>query len=526
MDETLTAPAPDSASPKSDPGPLLVSFYALLIAAAIFSLSVTVGECDLWGHLRFGLDSLRDGIVTTVDPYSYLTAGTKWVNHEWLAEGALAVAYTAGGPLGIGLMRMGIVVGIFAMILTRLHRSGLPPLCIGAEFLVCLLLLSFGLITARPHLFTYLFFAMEIWILQEAGRDGTKGYRWLIALPVLFALWMNTHGGVLAGLAVLFIYVAASIAGDYRDGRSLTGAFKNRTWWIVASIVSLAAVGITPYGFELLTFLLQTATVPRPEIPEWQPMKVVSVYGIAYFALLFPVVWVMQKRMLREQPGETAVVAACAVLPLLAQRHLPIAAIAMTMLSAPALARELQLNPKLYSRLQLIPRGAKASFSIFMTALFGVTATVMVALTVPKLPHIIVGGQPVAAVQILKSSKVEGNMICFFDWGEYCLFHLGPQVKVSLDGRRETCYNPDVYDKNVRFTYGVHDWDALLKDGNPTMALLSRNTAGYALLKLVPQWRIIHEDDTAALFAKEGSPQYDKLAAPRPPVENLKPVFP
>ena len=29
-----------------------------------------------------------------------------------------------------------------------------------------------------------------------------------------------------------------------------------------------------------------------------------------------------------------------------------------------------------------------------------------------------------------------------FDWGEYVIWHLGPQVRVSVDGRRETVYAP------------------------------------------------------------------------------------
>jgi hypothetical protein len=35
--------------------------------------------------------------------------------------------------------------------------------------------------------------------------------RWALALPVLFALWVNTHGGVLAGLAVLVVTAAGGV---------------------------------------------------------------------------------------------------------------------------------------------------------------------------------------------------------------------------------------------------------------------------------------------------------------------------
>ena len=50
-----------------------------------------------------------------------------------------------------------------------------------------------------------------------------------------------------------------------------------------------------------------------------------------------------------------------------------------------------------------------------------------------------------------------------FDWGEYVLWHLSPQIKVSIDGRRETVYSDPIYAENLRFTSGLGDWDAILK---------------------------------------------------------------
>jgi hypothetical protein len=32
-------------------------------------------------------------------------------------------------------------------------------------------------------------------------------------------------------------------------------------------------------------------------------------------------------------------------------------------------------------------------------------------------------------------------MVTWFDWGEYAIWHFGPDIKVSLDGRRETVYS-------------------------------------------------------------------------------------
>ena len=55
----------------------------------------TKADPDLWGNLRFGLDTLSALRVTTVDPYSF-TQDIPWMNHEWLSQAMMAVAYQIG----------------------------------------------------------------------------------------------------------------------------------------------------------------------------------------------------------------------------------------------------------------------------------------------------------------------------------------------------------------------------------------------------------------------------------------------
>ncbi len=65
----------------------------MVAATLALVMARTAADPDLWGHLRFGLDTLQSRTVTQSDPYSYLTAGQRWINHEWLAEVAFASAW-------------------------------------------------------------------------------------------------------------------------------------------------------------------------------------------------------------------------------------------------------------------------------------------------------------------------------------------------------------------------------------------------------------------------------------------------
>ena len=50
--------------------------------AFLVVLSFTSADPDLWGHVRFGMDILRDGHTRHIDTYSF-ASDRPWVNHEW-----------------------------------------------------------------------------------------------------------------------------------------------------------------------------------------------------------------------------------------------------------------------------------------------------------------------------------------------------------------------------------------------------------------------------------------------------------
>jgi hypothetical protein len=124
---------------------------------------------------------------------------------------------------------------------------------------------------------------------------------------------------------------------------------------------------------------------------------------------------------------------------------------------------------------------------------------------------------PVKAVAVLKAAGVEGNLAVEFNWGEYVLWHLGPRVKVSVDGRRETVYGDAIYRENLDFMLGVGEWDRLIRRPETDMALVDRSRPAYALMREQNGWMLAYEDETAALFVREGAAALGKLAAVAPP---------
>lgn len=246
--------------------------------------STTIADPDLWGHVRFGQAIIKSGSPIQTDIYSYRTLDQRWINHEWLSEVIFAALYDRWGPPG--LVGLKLVVSVLLMVLSyvRLRRRGTGPWA--SFFLLVLLSIPFrmGLGAIRPQIFTYLLLFVELLIIE---KGTTAGPAWFWLLPGLFAVWVNLHGGVLAGVGVLCIWIVARLM-------ALSWSDANRAQRRTASMFRLALMGVAsggalllnPYGAELVVFLLRTGTVARPEISEWAPLALLSLQGRIYLALL------------------------------------------------------------------------------------------------------------------------------------------------------------------------------------------------------------------------------------------------
>ena len=76
-----------------------------------------------------------------------------------------------------------------------------------------------GLRSLRPQAFTYLAFALLLVWMHRASRGRVA---WLALAPPLMAAWANLHGGFVAGLGVLGVWVVADalrLRADVRAAR-------------------------------------------------------------------------------------------------------------------------------------------------------------------------------------------------------------------------------------------------------------------------------------------------------------------
>lgn len=491
----------------------ILSIISLILSTIILGLSSTKADSDLWGHLQFGLDTIRTGSINRVDTYSYLTTGQLWINHEWLSEVFFAFAWKLGGVLGLNIFKLLVGLSVIVILYRYLLLQSMDSILAAAFLWLGFYLQYISFITIRPQVFTILLFTLVILILTKAE---SKQYRWLWCLPVIFALWINFHGGFLAGVGIIGLW-------------TILHFFQNQKNWkkfLPPVTISILATLVNPYGPLLLIFLAKTAFVPRPEITEWQSIHLVSIIGILYLVMLGICVTGFIFAKVERRPVLIIVFTSLSILPLVAVRFVSLFAVGAAVIAGPYL-----------SNIKLQRRPFKNNQLITPFRLLGIAIPINIILIYTAFLHLgtIVFMQeaqyPVNAVTILKQSGVTGNIANEFIWGEYLIWHVGDRLKVSVDGRRETVYPNETYQQNINFMKGVGEWDALIRNYDTQIVLVYRSSivynhpssAAYNLLKLTPNWVLIYQDDSSALFARKdfkGFQQLQETAATfQPPSE-------
>lgn len=269
-------------------------------------------------------------------------------------------------------------------------------------------------------------------------------------------------------------------------------------------VAALAATLVNPYGWEMLAFLQRTL-VPRPEIVEWQAVPIQSREGLAYLLIVALGIFGLWTQPWRRRVMTAPLVMVGVLLPLSARRHLPLLVLIVLFTCAGDAARA--LGAAIERRWPRMEQPSSGRLRPLIAAALIVESIVILALARTEWTHIPVDrtGYPIAAVERLAQIREPANLAVFFDWGEYVLWHVGPRIKISVDGRRETVYPDAIYTANGAFTDGVGDWARLLRDYPTDLALVDVDTPAASLMALRPDWELILRDGPAALYARRGS---------------------
>jgi len=440
--------------------------WGLWIAFAAVALSATNADPDLWGHLRFGLDWWRDGSLASTDPYSF-TQDRPWVNHEWLSEAVMAAAYLVAGGSGLALHKMAIV-GAALYVLWRRLRGSSPIVALTALGLAVAFSLPITL-SVRPQLWSLLCLVLLVALIDVRRPPDTRR---VVGGVALFAVWANMHGGWITGAAVLGTYALVRVARTRRDVLR----------WTALVGCSLLGTLLNPYGVGLWRFLASTVRPERPHIVEWQPLGIATpfVFWLPLVATTLLALALSRKRETRP-PLEV-----WAVLILLVFGSLRVMRVAPLM------------GPTAIALLAPLMRGMRAPFSnlgvstraaaLVMLAPVVITTYGALTMSVRALTCLPIKGDWAPDLEGAAHLKpLTGRLLTTFNWGQYAIWHFGPGLRVSIDGRRETVYSDSVL-----------EWHLAFERGEPgAQAIVARLAPDYV-------WLPAHHEEAKAWLQQNG----------------------
>lgn len=503
--ETAASPDRSSAVPPSPDG--AQRLWALLLTSSVlYFFWNNEADNDLWGHLRFGRDLIAASTFPSLDSYTYTAAGQPWVNHEWLSQVVMAAVYGWAGTAGLLVSKFALAATTFLLLFAEVRRCTDSPHLRGAVGLLAIAVLARGM-APRPQVFTYCFIALTLLLLGQYSRGRRTALWWF---PGIFLLWVNLHGGFVLGLAILGLFAGTDLLVRGK------GSF---TPWL-AFLASALATAINPYGVQLFSYIINELKRPHP-IGEWQPAAMEPAQFAFWAMFMLLCATLVYRRDWRRNGWQTVLAAGIGLLALRHQRHTPVFALC----AAAPLAS--QLTAALRRIGPLLPFALSVASRRMIGAAMVVLALLQLGLAGKR--HHESGWRmvydpseyPVRAVRALHAAGARGNLAVPLDWGEYVLWFLAPEIKVSLDGRFATVFPERVVEDNFNFFAGAPGWRRLI-DAYPTQAALVPAGAPCPI-RTLPDWRLAYRDRWAEVYVRSSAAESMGLSdLPfKPPAQQL-----
>lgn len=467
-------------------------------------------------HLRNIDAMIEQGSWLTNDPFTANRETAVWHTNQWLGDFALWTGWKWGGLEGIAAVATIFLALTLRHLFRILSADGVPwPLALLWTHLAALGI-SFAFV-ARPNVFTIFAVMVTASKLDRFHRGTCSRHATLWLLP-LFLVWVNTHGGFLAGLMMLVgaILIEGALALGIPHGKDRSNARSRMVHLIKLTTAGFVCTLANPYGWNIYPWILQLLGNPffMEFNGEWHSFDfhALGAHRLELLILLLPICLALSKR----SPSLMAL-GLCLLwlhLGLGCKRYMPL----WVVVAVPLLARlsaEIPWLTSLGKNLQITPelRQALGKPATHASPLFAMICC-LALLTWSKFyddysyhdpKHI-----PAAALDHVLEQHADKRIFNHHDWGGYLTWHGWPRVKNWLDDRAEVQGQPHL-ETYLELISADGDWQQTFDEQGIEVVCIAPDSMLSRELSSHPAWRETFRDEHAVVFLNDADQYSVKL---------------
>lgn len=492
-----------------------VIFFLLILA---LNSTFTGFDYDLWARLIAGKAFVQTGHVLKYDFLSY-TPTHIWYDHEWGSSVIFYLVQHFWGSAGLLILQSTLIFLIFFMITKIVEMRGVKtthPYNFLFYFFtlsaICYLMYS----PVRCQLFSFLFFTVFLYILERARLPRhceaenvytekepmpkqSRAHSLIFALPLLMIIWNNLHGGSVAGIGLIVIY----IVGELFNQKPLKTIYP----YIYALILTLLVLPIHPLGFKYLIFLFRANTMPRPYIMEWWGLFFAyNIHQYMKFKILSAIliitefIFIIKNIVSQKFEFDKTKYLLLAVTLFLAIQHAKLVPL-FTICAACFLYDDFYtvfnaLTKNIFNKIKNIKDPI-----IYVIILVFIFSNLNYKTFHPSFSW---NKYPIRAIEFIKINKIKGKLLTNFGFGSYASYKLYPNNKIFMDGRYEEVYYDYMVPMLKNFYLVNRNWDEVLKKFPPDVMIIEKYYPIYKTLVSGNVWIPVSENLNSIAIKNSG----------------------
>ena len=275
-----------------------VLLVAVIVAIPLAVFLIRDLDNDTWFMLNHGRYIMKNGLYPKYEPFT-VNEGMEFTFQKWLSCVLFWLIYKYLGKTALKLFLYGVYMAfVFAMykLLEYINKDA------KIQNLSTLVIMNAAMtqyLYTRPQLFTYLFLAIEITVLEKYVKENKT--KLLAVIPILSLVEIQLHSTIWPIMLIFMLPYMFDVSSVDKLTQKLkflpNRKYKKLPIWLTFAASTVVAV-INPYGFESVVYLVKSLQIPELKmmIGEVAPPQLFSINTLVIVASLVIFIYAFAKK--------------------------------------------------------------------------------------------------------------------------------------------------------------------------------------------------------------------------------------